>query len=190
MSAQTYSHDAAFAALCIMEEMIDSSLGVAAPRPWGEYWSQNGVNEMRSLALELAPHADAAWQAAYARYQDAEDVTNITDPGSFDYDFIPVWLPHAVDWPQAAPWDRPRVRNPQILADKLAAEVEPVRSSDDLSAGALACPSCGDSAHLYDRADVRYDPHLLEWVVGDCEGAIDCTECDWGGPESELARVS
>lgn len=48
-----------------------------------------------------------------------------------------------------------------------------------------ACPECGDEHHLYDRADVRWDPEAEEWVVGDCEGTLDCTECDWTGHITE-----
>ena len=246
MTQQTYSHDVVFSALCIMEELLNSVLGEDAPHPWSSYWEQNGVNEMRELTLELAPHADAAWQVAYACFeaQCKQPGVDMSDPGSFDYDFIPVWLRHCVDWDA----DRPCVRNPQILADKLAAEAEAVRSSDDLpvaitlerpgageiemigrfatveeaenflgesatidpdllvagnygidapeemvnpgvAVGVLACPQCKDTDHLYDRADVRYDPDSRDWVVGDREGTIECTECDWSGQESELDLI-
>ncbi len=186
----TYSHDTLFASLCIMEEMIDSRLK-DAPTPWRPYWDQVGVNEMRDVAIELAPHADAAWKSAYARYENARtDDPDAQDPGSFDYDFIPVWLRHCVVWPETAPWDRPAARSPSILAEQLARETtvpdeEPVRLPDTK----LACPSCKDTAHLYDRADVRYDPELDDWVVGDREGTIECTECDWSGQESDLVRL-
>lgn len=121
MITQTYSHDVVFAALCIMEDLLDPMAG--APRPWSDYWEGNGVNQVREAVLELAPHAGAAWSAAYARYEAACAATAggekyPEDPGSFDYDFIPVWLRHCVDWDA----DQPCVRNPQILADKLAAE--------------------------------------------------------------------
>ena len=48
-----------------------------------------------------------------------------------------------------------------------------------------ACPACGDNAHLYARADVRWDNHLETWVTGDLEDEIDCTTCDWCGPMAE-----
>lgn len=184
MTQQTYSHDVVFAALCIMEELLDP-MASNMPQPWVRFWSDNGVNEIRSLALELAPHADAAWAAAYARFEQQES-GEAEDPGSFDYDFIPVWLRNCVNWDA----DRPRVRNPQILADKLAAESEAVRSSDNSSAGVLACPQCKSTGHLYDRADVRYDPDSRDWVVGDREGTIECTECDWSGQEGDLGHVA
>lgn len=53
-----------------------------------------------------------------------------------------------------------------------------------------ACPACGDEHHLYGRADVRWDPAAAEWVVGDMEDEIDCTTCDWLGPERELINPS
>ena len=118
MTAQTYSHDVVFAALAVFEEMLDP-MARDMPQPWAKFWSDNGINEIRSLVLELAPHADAAWSAAYARFEEqCRQPGEVQDPGSFDYDFIPVWLRHCVDWDA----DRPCVRNPQILADKLVAE--------------------------------------------------------------------
>ena len=47
------------------------------------------------------------------------------------------------------------------------------------------CPGCGDNAHLYDRADVRWDPDTEDWVIGDLEGTPDCSECDWTGTAAE-----
>jgi len=43
------------------------------------------------------------------------------------------------------------------------------------------CPECGDRDHLYGRADCRWSFEQQEWVVGDMEDEIDCTECDWSG---------
>jgi hypothetical protein len=184
-----YSHDVTFAAMCIMEEMI-SSVIPDAPQPWRTYWDQVGVNEMREVAIELAPHADAAWERARDRAEAAyadPNATEIGDPGSFDYDFIPVWLRHCVTWPQEAPWDRPSAKIQPEPAPLPEPEPEPVRLSDNVSVdGALACPGCGDQHHLYDRADVRYAPATGAWEVGDREGSIDCTSCDWTGTEADL----
>ena len=53
----------------------------------------------------------------------------------------------------------------------------------------LGCPSCGDRDHLYRRADVRWSHDQQEWVLaGDIEATVDCTECDWEGPVSDLSR--
>ena len=48
------------------------------------------------------------------------------------------------------------------------------------------CPECGDINHLYDRADVRWDPAEGDWVIGDTEGTIECTTCDWSGESSAI----
>lgn len=40
------------------------------------------------------------------------------------------------------------------------------------------CPQCGDENHIYGRADVRWDPGLNVWSVGDVEEQLECTECD------------
>lgn len=171
--------DVAYAAMCIIEEMIHSR-SPDMPQPWNPYWDQVGVNEMRFLVIdELAAHADAAWCKAYDAFCNAAGMHDVADPGSFDYDFVPIWVRHCVDWPAGGELYVPRVRNPAILAAHLAAQLpapNPV----------LACPECGDSDHLYDRADVRYDFETGDWVIGDREGTIDCTECDWNGAESEL----
>lgn len=43
------------------------------------------------------------------------------------------------------------------------------------------CPECGDRDHLYGRADCKWNHDRQEWVVGDMEDQIECTECDWSG---------
>lgn len=40
------------------------------------------------------------------------------------------------------------------------------------------CPKCGDQAHIYGRADVRWNETLNAWEVGDVEELLECTECD------------
>ena len=49
------------------------------------------------------------------------------------------------------------------------------------------CPECGERNHLYGRADCRWDHDRQEWVVGDMENAIECTECDWSGGREDTA---
>jgi hypothetical protein len=48
-----------------------------------------------------------------------------------------------------------------------------------------ACPDCGDSYSLYDRADIRWDPDKAQWVIGDAENTLDCSNCDWTGDITE-----
>lgn len=40
----------------------------------------------------------------------------------------------------------------------------------------IKCPHCGDSNHIYGRADVRWKDGA--WHVGDVEELLECTECD------------
>lgn len=53
-----------------------------------------------------------------------------------------------------------------------------------------ACPDCGDDGHLYWlHASVRWDPETGDWgEPNNDEGYVECTECDWQGPE-ELTEV-
>lgn len=113
MTAPTYTRDTVFAALCIMEEMIDPVTDTM-PKPWADYRDQSGACEMRDLVIELAPHCDAAWQKAYTRYEAGKT----DDPGSLDYEFVPVWLRHCVDWTAA----RPCAKHPHVLAEHRAAQ--------------------------------------------------------------------
>ena len=46
---------------------------------------------------------------------------------------------------------------------------------------ARCCPNCGGTDSLYGRADIRWSHDRLEWIVGDMEDGIECTECDWSG---------
>lgn len=53
---------------------------------------------------------------------------------------------------------------------------------------AYRCPKCGDTEHLYARADARWHPVEQAWVHVDGseeDHAIDCTECDWTGSMAE-----
>lgn len=47
------------------------------------------------------------------------------------------------------------------------------------------CPECGDRDHLYGRSDCRWDFDAQEWVVGDMEDQIECSDCDWSGSLTE-----
>jgi hypothetical protein len=176
MTQRMFTADQLHTYACLIEELIDPQ-GKITP-PWNEWRNRNGINALREAAIELIDPCDADWERAYKLYKDNPEGE---DPGSFDYDFVPFWLSHKVDWydPQVAP----RVRETNVSNAPPAAE--PVRLPD----AKLACPACGDKTHLYDRADVRYDPETGDWVVGDREGSIECTECDWSGQESDLAQV-
>lgn len=175
---------------CIIEELVAPTYQAEAQPPWQIWRDHNGIDALRNYAMAFIDPCDADWTRAYALYEDGCGAVDAPqDPGSFDYDFVPMWLRTKVDWSETM--QPPRLLGAAGRASTIP-EPEPVRSSDtDASAqGVLACPSCGDSAHLYDRADARYDPVSNDWVVGDREGTIECTECDWEGPENDLARVS
>lgn len=174
MTHSTFTRDQMFTLACIIEELVDSALP-DAPRPWQNYRDQVGIAQLRDDVIDLVPYADAAWLRVYSRAQGDPEAP---DPGSFDYDFLPIWLRHCVEWQENAP---PRVKS------AASSEAEAFGLSEHKP---LACPSCGDTEHLYDRADVRYDPDADEWKIGDREGAIDCTTCDWTGGEQDLVRHS
>ncbi len=166
---------------CIIEQLVDPIQGPRWDAPWQNWRDQNGINELREAAMELIDPCDADWERAYANYENPPEGTTVADPGSFDYDFVPFWLSNKVDW--SDPTAAPRIRGTTVSND--------VRQPDAIPNGAepvLACPSCLDTKHLYDRADVRYDTDLRDWVVGDREGTIECTECDWSGAEQDLVR--
>ena len=99
-------HDDAYAAMCIIEEMVDPcGMMYDAGRPWNDWRDQVGIAEVRGRVLRtLAPAANAAWEKAYAAYEhgcvkaQVEGTDHPPDPGSFDYDFVPTWLRVAVDW--------------------------------------------------------------------------------------------
>lgn len=171
---------------CIIEELVAPTYQGETVPPWNEWRDQNGINELREAAMAFVEPCDADWSRAYALYEESQSLPGpIAEPGSFDYEFVPLWLRTKVDWSDAM--QAPRLLGAAGMAS--AAPSEPVRSSDDSLAGVLACPQCKDTGHLYDRADVRYDPDARDWVVGDREGTIECTECDWSGQESELGCV-
>ena len=47
------------------------------------------------------------------------------------------------------------------------------------------CPNCDNEQGLYDRADIRWNVEAGEWIIGDAEGNVECTECDWQGDITE-----
>lgn len=114
------SHDTAFAAMCIMEEIVDTAMPDAGA-PWAAFREANGINELRTLVLErLAEACDQAWTRAYKRFEEADAVYRERvaraeldvglppqEPGSFDYEFVPFWLRNCVDWDADS---SPRVR--------------------------------------------------------------------------------
>ncbi len=99
--------DDAFAAMCMIEEMVDPIGQLPdAPNPWTDWRDQVGINELREFVITtLAPAVNAAWDKAYAAYEaavSAEVAAAQFDPGAFDYDFIPSWLRVAVKWDDPA----------------------------------------------------------------------------------------
>lgn len=129
---ETWNEDEVFAAMCIMDEIADPHMPDAA-RPWQEVREMHGINELRRVIGErLAKPCNAAWDRAWKRFEAGNDnphrddcqITNIDpttctcganpDPGSFDVDFVPVWLRECVDW--SDPRDGPRVRGSHATA--------------------------------------------------------------------------
>ncbi len=132
----TISRLAADAALCIIEEIVDSNLP-DAPVPWQEYRDTHGIAGLRYVVLQtLAQACSDAWKRAEKRYEkqyaawqahmphfamthkdwrrawDANPVKAPEDLGSFDYEFVPVWLRECVDWSDLE--NGPRVRGVPI----------------------------------------------------------------------------
>ena len=115
MSERVYTFDEVHSALCIMEEILDPQLK-DAEHPWQPYREQWGIDGLREAVItNLAHAASKAWDRATLKYQqlhdtweqrrhDAERIDKpfFDDPpqdlGSFDYEFLPVWLRECVDW--------------------------------------------------------------------------------------------
>ena len=116
-----FSYDHVHACLCIMEELIDP-VASDMPRPWETYRDNNGVNALRDVVIhQLAKPCLAAWNRAYRDFETVvhnaptrEAASRTPDPGSFDYDFVPIWLRHCVDW--SVP-NNPRVRGSERLKE-------------------------------------------------------------------------
>lgn len=109
MAERAYTYDHVHAALCIIEEMIDPQLK-DGERPWEEYRDQWGINGLRDVVIEkLAWPCHEAWERAWERYGSTPTELQpgqTFDPGSFDYDFVPLWIRECVDWSG----ERPRIR--------------------------------------------------------------------------------
>ena len=100
MAERIYSYDEVHAAMCIMEE-IASPGNPEEPQPWVPYREQWGVDGLRDAVItKLAGACDRAWSRANANPDQPDD------PGSFDYEFVPIWLRLCVDWSG----DHPQVR--------------------------------------------------------------------------------
>ena len=110
LTEATVKRDHALAAMCIMEEIVDPCY-TDAPRPWEVYRELHGIGELRAVVIDrLAPAADAAWDRAWERHnaRHDDDPAKNREPGSFDYEFVPVWLRECVDWSDDT--NGPRVR--------------------------------------------------------------------------------
>lgn len=126
MAERVFSYDEVFAAMCIMEEIADPQLK-DAPTPWQDYRDMWGIGGLRDAVISKLAHAcDQAWDRAKERYEtkftnwgarrEAARLRNEhtgaweptpewlqanpepTDPGSFDYEFVPMWIRLCVDW--------------------------------------------------------------------------------------------
>jgi hypothetical protein len=124
---KTYTHGEMFTAMCIIEELIDTSLG-DAEIPWVAFREAHGIAVLRDAVIDrLVRPADTAWERAleldllaWKQYEIARERWNgLPDPktsppdmpidqGSFDYEFLPTWLRIAVDWSDTT--NGPRVK--------------------------------------------------------------------------------
>ena len=133
VTSRSYSYDETYAAMCLWEEIVSSSLP-DAPHPWEAHRDQWGAAWLREEVLNrLAGACDRAWNRVLAQYDEAlerhhemapardtpltgaggdrwrahEDVRPQA-PGDFDWEFVPVWLRECVDWSDVD--EGPRVR--------------------------------------------------------------------------------
>lgn len=114
----TFSYDAAYAAMCMWEEIASPVLNDAG-EPWQEMREQIGSAELRSRVFTyLGKACDEAWTRTYRNYQVEWNVWNVRrqeeevagrpffdeeprEPGCFDYEFVPFWMRNCVDWSDA-----------------------------------------------------------------------------------------
>lgn len=109
MSERVFSYDDTFAAMCLIEEVIDPNLGDAGA-PWEAYRETWGINGLRDVIInQLANACDQAWNKAQAA-QEADP--ELPDIGSFDYEFVPRWIRLNVDWSDLN--NGPRVRGAHV----------------------------------------------------------------------------
>lgn len=67
MAERVFSHDEAFAAMCIMEEIVTPNL---AGTPWQDYREQWGINQLRDDILTKLAHAcDQKWSEVSSKYE-------------------------------------------------------------------------------------------------------------------------
>ena len=114
MSKNSYDFDAAYAAMCMWEEITQPTMD-GAPMPWQEMREQIGTAELRERVLNLGAACDAAWSRTYAKHevdygiwrqrQQEHEVRGEPffdeepqDTGSFDWEFTPFWMRNCVDW--------------------------------------------------------------------------------------------
>lgn len=114
MSKNSYDFDAAYAAMCMWEEITNPTLA-GAPTPWEDMRERAGMAELRGKVLNLGAACDAAWTRTYAKHeidyrnwrqrQQEHEVKGEpffddepADPGSFDWEFVPVWVRNCIDW--------------------------------------------------------------------------------------------
>ena len=116
------TRDAAYAALCVWEEMTNPTLA-GAPEPWVEMRERIGMAELRGKVLDLGAACDATWTRTYANHdiacaiwrqrQQEHEARGVpffdgppAEPGAFDWEFVPFWIRNCVDWTG----DEPRVK--------------------------------------------------------------------------------
>lgn len=128
MAKRIFDYDAAYAAICLWEEIIQPA-GPDASTPWQDFREQHGTAGLRDFVLvHLAGPCDAAWTRAIQLYEEASqgwyakraDEAPPTgqraeyeawraanpepqDPGSFDWEFVPFWVRACVDWSGEVP---------------------------------------------------------------------------------------
>jgi len=105
MAERAFTYDHVDAAMCIWEEMTNPKLK-EADQPWTAHREKWGAAGLRDVVItKLAWPCHEAWERAMARYEGNDD-PNDTDPGSFDWEFVPLWIRQCVDWSG----EHPRVR--------------------------------------------------------------------------------
>lgn len=87
----------AITALCLWEAMIDIEYARkqdTATIPWSGMRERHGTAGLREYMLDLAPACDEAW---FKMSEEDRDCT------AFDWEFVPAWIEHNVDWSGACP---------------------------------------------------------------------------------------
>lgn len=114
-----YTKDAAYAAMCLWEEIVAPELPDAGA-PWADMRESLGTAEFRSTILDLGEACDAAWMRAWERFEEsmrswrfrkadceAKGIPFLDEPpdepGGFDWEFVPTWIRLCVDWTGTTP---------------------------------------------------------------------------------------